>query len=111
LFARCEPLASLVLCTSFAYYQVEVGNDNTDMLVMVTPYTGDPDLFVNLGKAQFPNTTSFDKSSNHFGAITDTVVFKAGQPPYCNNCLMNIAVWGFTNTYFSIQFSFVYVDA
>jgi hypothetical protein len=94
-----------VLPLSYTYYQAEIGADNTDLYVIVTPYSGDPDLFVNLGKSTFPNTTSFDKFSNHYGGLTDHVVFHANQSPYCHNCQMNIAVWGFTDCFYSIMFA------
>jgi hypothetical protein len=90
---------------SFTYYQAQVGSDSTDLFVQVTPFSGDPDLYVNLGKTTFPNLTSYDRKSSHFGAVTDSVLFKAGQPPYCNNCLLNIGVWGYVNSFYAITFA------
>ena len=53
--------AARICVHSYTYYQVQVpAVTNNDLYFVLTPFLGDPDLYINFGKTAFPNTTSSD---------------------------------------------------
>jgi len=90
---------------NMTYYQAPVGNNMTDLYVVVTPYSGDPDVYATLGKNYFPNLTTYDKVSAHASTLVDFVSFTPSQSPYCINCNLNIGVYGFSSSFFVITYA------
>lgn len=56
------PTFGYVSTGNYSYYQVQVGNLplGASQLIVLTPFTGDPDLYVNFNKSNFPNITKSD---------------------------------------------------
>jgi hypothetical protein len=63
------------------YFSYDLQQTGLDFSVVVTPITGDPDLYISLAKnnalVQLPNKTSFDQQSSIFGG--DTLTFYSAQ--------------------------------
>ncbi len=77
-----------------------------DLYVTVLSFSGDADLYVNIGvNRSFPNVSSHDYSAIHAQG-PDTVKIPAlNNPLYCVSCILYIAVVGFQDSSFSITFS------
>ena len=91
--------------SQWAYYEAAV-NEPTweDLFVTLVPYTGDADLYVNIGiNRPFPNASAHDYMSVHFTG-PDTVHIKATDALYCSSCTLFIGVYGFQSSIYSIAF-------
>lgn len=76
------------------YFSIRVDNPDNALSIVVTPFTGDPDLYVS-HYTQRPNETSYEKQSSRYGA--DSVDFEpAAVATYY------IGVKAYTNSTFSI---------
>lgn len=100
------PVRDFVQKGRYEYFMVSVLEAHRDLTISVTPFTGDPDLYVSL--TPFPNTTSYTWSHRSYG--TDTVTIPYASEGSClpeeeGECRYYISVYGFVNSSFSITAS------
>lgn len=99
------PQSGYVNESRYAYYQV-LANAAPDsrLSVTVTPSFGDPDLYATTDNSQ-PGTRHYEFSSTHFGGwVEDVIWIVPDQPHYCNRCLINVAVFGYMESAYTITF-------
>jgi len=63
------PVTGQVTEHGWKYFSYKVESENLDIAFVVTPITGDPDIFVSRGSSK-PNQTEHDAFSQHFGGDT-----------------------------------------
>lgn len=102
----------------YAYYVFSFYDFNVDTIIAVTPFTGDPDLYVtacnegsNASCVYQPSNTSF--TWRHMAVGADTISIPFGSPGACtpippNPCSYYIAVHGFVASSFSVM---AYIDS
>lgn len=103
------PMMEMVGRGEYEYFQIFVPDPTQDVIIDVTPFNGDPDLFVsctlnNTGDDYgTPSRWHNDFRSMYFGA--DTIVIHANDPAACSfgeGGTYYVAVYGYQNTTFSI---------
>ena len=91
---------------SYEYYKFAITNPKYDLRISVTPFTGDPDIYVGVPPIYHPSLLNYTFASRSFGA--DTLTLQASElSNYCTPsetvpCEYYIGVYGWTNTSFSI---------
>ncbi len=100
------PVTGNINSSQSLYFKATVNEPALDDLyVTLVPFSGDADLYVNIGvNPAFPNASSYDFASLHFVGA-DTVVIPSGSAKYCSACTLAITVVGFSSSYFSLTFS------
>lgn len=95
----------------YEYFQVKVVDPSADLLISVTPFSGDPDLYVGQPELPHPSKDNYTWASRGFGGDTITIQAEA-MKEYCTpipalgeGCDYYIGVYGWTNTSFSIMAS------
>lgn len=95
------PIMGFVNMTQYRYYSAHVMTSPTDPItITVTPASGDPDMYVTTDGSE-PGIHSYNFRSINWGA-RDQVVIQPGHSHYCNNCVINIAVYGFMTSRYTI---------
>lgn len=78
-----EPVEGAVSAGQYNYYRVAVSNDGEDVLVLLTPFSGDPDLYISVHSANpFPNVTNHDFYS--MSIYNDSVYIRSNQLVECH---------------------------
>lgn len=93
-----------ILEKNYNYYQYEISKKSTvtDLTVSVTVFTGDPDLYIKIGKSK-PDQNNFDFRSNKFGADIFTIEWeKIIELCKTDMCVITIGVFGYSNSKYSI---------
>lgn len=93
----------------YEYFSVKVTDATADLTISVTPFTGDPDVFVSPAPDARPNNTHHEWAATGFGK--DSLTIQAEEmKEHCTPdpmrgvaCEYFIGVLGWTNTSFSIQ--------
>ena len=96
----------------YKYFQIRVPNDRVDLVIDVTPLTGDPDIYVGCfvrptNKIDgFPSVRNYNFSSTAWGE--DTIRIEASNPEACHygkpdGATFFIAVYGFSDSSYSVM--------
>jgi len=91
----------------YAFYEFINSIPGADLTLSVTPFSGDPDLFMSLSPHQ-PNRTSFTWTSAWYGAETLTLQAEEldtaclPDPGNKKACSYFLSVYGFSNTTFTV---------
>lgn len=93
----------------YEYFSVKVTDATADLTISVTPFTGDPDVFISPAPDARPNKTHHEWAATGFGK--DSLTIQAEEmKEHCTPdpmrgvaCEYFIGVLGWTNTSFSIQ--------
>ncbi len=80
----------------YQYFKYQVDNPGCNVTIQVTPYSGDPDLFVS-STAPYPNSTAATWRSTRFGVSADSVYIPRAPVGH-----YYIGVRGFRNSTFGI---------
>jgi len=96
---------------SYAYYKVLVVNPQLDLTLTVTPFSGDPDLYVGVPPVTRPTRDNHTWSSRSFGA--DSLTVQAAElkkhcepdPAIGLGCSVYVGVHAWTDASFSIMAS------
>jgi len=95
----------------FEYFHVTVVEPDADLTIAVTPFDGDPDLYIDIPPNYHPSKDNHTWASRGFGSDTLTLQAEA-MKAYCTpdpiaarGCDYYIGVYGWTNTTFSIMAS------
>jgi hypothetical protein len=84
----------------YAYYKINVDDPEETLLITVTPFNGDPDIYVKYNAK--PTTTSYDFRSVQFGNETLAISKHDRQSIDHSTGLYYIAVYGFSQAQFTI---------
>jgi len=83
----------------YMYYVLPVDSTDEDFTVSVTPFSGDPDLYVSLYPVIHPSTTNYTwKATSNRG---DSITVGHSDPKFCR-CDYYISVYAFTACSYSI---------
>lgn len=102
------PMRDLVGPRGYEYFKIKVVDPAQDLSISVTPFSGDPDLFVGTSANPHPSKNNHTWAARGFGA--DTLTLQASDMgKYCTpkparglGCDYFVGVYGWTNTSFSI---------
>ena len=95
------PINGFVNATKYQYYSTHIMTaSNSPVTITVTPASGDPDMYVTTDGRE-PGVHSYNFRSINWGT-QDQVQIAPGHPHYCNNCVVNIAVYGFMTSRYTI---------
>jgi hypothetical protein len=83
----------------YEYYSFEVVTDHQDVVFILTPFSGDPDLFVSRTNPH-PNATDYDWKKRSFG--TDVIPIVYGSDPKGGPGVYYVSVFGFRNSSYTI---------
>ena len=101
------PQSGFVPAGSYAYYRAVVDFPADNQLaysVVVTPRSGDPDLFIISSRDALPSASTYDRRAIGFGR--ETIVFVPGEASYNASGVLHIAVFGWsTDCTFDILFA------
>ena len=99
------PRRGAVQATKYSYFRVYMNAPTaTDLTITVTPFSGDPDLYVTTDPIDHPNTTNAYWHSSAFRS--DAVTIAIGQQHACTNCWYYVGVYGFFSSTFLITANF-----
>jgi hypothetical protein len=95
----------------YEYFKIKVVDPDGDLTISVTPFSGDPDLYISPAPEAHPRKENYTWASRGFGG--DTLTLQAeDMRKYCTpdsargvGCDIYIGVYGWTNTSFSIMAS------
>lgn len=94
-----EPQAGNADRASYALFQFSMPAGADTLEVRVTARSGDPDVYIRRD-GQIPTTSNFQWASRSWGA--DLITITASDPNFCNNCVYNIAIFGFVASTFDL---------
>ena len=101
------PQSGMVPAGSYAYYRAVVDFPADNQLaysVVVTPRSGDPDLFIISSRDALPSASTYDRRAIGFGR--ESIVFTPGDATYNASGVLHIAVFGWsTDCTFDIVFA------
>mmetsp|Transcript_3149 Transcript_3149/g.4876 ORF Transcript_3149/g.4876 Transcript_3149/m.4876 type:complete len:2519 (-) Transcript_3149:278-7834(-) len=90
------------------YYKYTVTAPDKDVVIVVTPFSGDPDMFVSLAPNRHPSYANYTWMTAFWGADTLTIQH-SDLSEYCvpvpsegKNCELFIAIYGWQNCSYSI---------
>lgn len=81
------------------------GNVDAHLSVTVTPFSGDPDVYVSNNNPR-PNSTSYTSNWASSAFSTDTVTISKNDPNFCVNCYYYIGVFGYWTSTFTVTATF-----
>lgn len=87
-------------------YKYTVVDSHSDIVISVTPFYGDPDIFVGLAPNYHPGLDDYTWMSGYWGA--DTLIIQAGEfatkctPSVGNPCIIYMTVYSYSNSSYSI---------
>lgn len=84
---------------SGAWFSLYMGDQTESVTITVTPFDGDCDLYVRVGRGT-AHTWSYDYRSTSAGSSADTVIIP--EEKMCVDCTISILVVGFTSSRFSV---------
>ena len=92
------------------YYLIHIGEESMEISILVTPFYGDPDVYVKLDVAdgQVASKTNFDVNSILDQYHDDRVTIGEGQT--CTDCDISIAIVGFSQSQFTLTATIDDVD-
>lgn len=107
------PMRGNLMGSTYRYYSIIVTDTSKDLTITVTPFSGDPDLFVSQGElpadwknGMAPNRSTYGWSAQMYRA--DTITIPSTDPRYadCQLCTYIISVFAFTPASYTITASF-----
>jgi hypothetical protein len=87
----------------YRYYKLHVDADDRNIMISVTAFSGDPDVYVSTHHHR-PNSTNYQWKAD--STNSDTVAIIKGSANACSNCDFYIAVYAFSACDFSLLASF-----
>lgn len=108
-----QPQSGYASFGGYNYYKFFItGSNENDVLRVVdsvrftlTPTgDGDQDIFISFDGSE-PGRSQYQYKSSNFASIAEDLVVSAGMPHFCVNCMVNVAVYGYTDGSFTISAS------
>ncbi len=101
------PQSGFVAAGGYSYYRAVVDFPADNQLaysVVVTPRSGDPDLFIISTRNQLPSASNYDRRSIGFGR--ESIIFTPSDAAYNASGVLHIAVFGWsTDSTFDVVFA------
>jgi hypothetical protein len=89
----------------FDYYRIFVYSWRKDLTISVTPFSGDPDLYISVGSTTHqPNRTTYDWAATSYRG--DSITIPHTDARMCFWCNLYIGVYSFTASAYTLTASF-----